>query len=153
LAGKGATLKKAVESQQPASIHLSIAELNALIAKAPDLGNGTYTTIIHVTGTAPEKNALIADINLPLNQLPFSKSPKRYLVGTATFDVEITEEGPDTRITAINVPGKTVPAGFIESQRVWTWITPFRKDPGLAALLKALRSAKVTADGLTLSTE
>jgi NADPH:quinone reductase-like Zn-dependent oxidoreductase len=58
-----------------------------------------------------------------------------------------------SRIIAIDVPGKTIPAGFIESQQAWTWITPYHQDPTLSATLKALRSARVTPEGLTLSTQ
>jgi len=152
LAEKTATLQKTIAAGQPASIDLTLSELNTLIAQAPDLGNGSYAEIVRFTGTDPEKNHLLADISLPLNPLPFSGKPKRYLVGQATFQVEVSTEGPDARIIAIQVPGKTIPPGFIESQQVWTWVTPYRQDKDLAATLKALRSARVTAHGLTLST-
>lgn len=152
LDAKTSALQKAVAAGQPASITLSIAELNSLVARAPDLGNGTYADIVRFSGTNPEKNLLLADISLPLNALPFSGKPKRYLVGHASFQVEVSSEGPDARIIAIQVPGKTVPAGFIESQQVWTWMAPYRANTDFAALLKALTSARVTAGGLTLST-
>jgi len=146
-------LKRSVQAGQPASLSLSIAELNAIIQKTPDLGNGTYAEIVRFTGTLPDQNALLADVSMRLNRLPFSKGPMRYLVGTATFTVEVNSEGPDTRITAIEVPGKTVPSGFIDSQHLWTWVAPFRKDEELASILKALRSARVTSTGLELSTQ
>jgi hypothetical protein len=150
---KLASLRRSINGDQPATLQLSIPELNAILQKTPDLGNGTYAEIVRFTRSLPEKNALLADISMRLNRLPFSNGPMRYLVGTATFTVEVNSEGPDTRITAIEVPGKEVPAGFIDSQHLWTWVAPFRKDPELAALLKALRSVRVTAEGLTLSTE
>ena len=153
LAAKTAALQKTITAGQPASLSLTLAELNALIASAPDLGNGSYAEIVRFTGTEPEKNQLRAAISLPLNPLPFSGKPKRYLVGTATFQIEVGTEGPDTRIIAIEVPDKTVPPGFIESQQVWTWVTPYRENAEFAAVLKALRSARVTAEGLTLSTQ
>lgn len=150
---KLASLRRSINGAQPATLQLTVPELNAIIQKTPDLGNGTYAEIVRFTRALPEENAFLADISMRLNRLPFSKGPMRYLVGTATFTVEVNSEGPDTRITAIEVPGKQVPAGFIDSQHLWTWVAPFRKDPELATLLKALRSARVTADGLTLSTE
>jgi hypothetical protein len=152
LAEKTAALQKTVAAGQPASLTLTLDELNTLIAEAPDLGNGSYAEIVRFVGTDPDKNLLHAAISLPLNPLPFSGKPKRYLVGTATFQVEVTSEGPDARIIAIEVPDKTVPAGFVESQKVWTWVTPYRTHAEFAATLKALRSARVTADGLSLST-
>jgi hypothetical protein len=153
LTSKTTSLQQAITNGKPASLSLTLAELNTLVAKAPDLGNGSYADIVRFTGTNPEKKLLLADIALPLNPLPFSGKPKRYLVGKASFQVEVTTEGPDARIIAIDVPGKTIPAGFIESQQAWTWITPYHQDPALSATLKALRSALVTPEGLTLSTQ
>jgi hypothetical protein len=136
----------------PAEIELSVAELNAVIALAPDLGNGTYTDVIRVTGTDPEAGGLLADISLPINRLPFQKGDKRHLVGRAVFTVEVHSEGPDVRITSIEVPGREVPAGMVESQHLWTWVAPYRKDEKVASVLKAVRRARVTPQGLTLST-
>lgn len=150
---KTKSLEHAISGGKPGNIDLSMAELNALVQQAPDLGNGSYAEIVRFTGTNPEKNLLLADIALPLNPLPFSGKPKRYLVGKASFQVEVNSEGPDARIIDIQVPDKTIPAGFIESQQAWTWITPYHQDPTLSASLKALRSARVTADGLSLSTQ
>jgi hypothetical protein len=150
---KTKSLQQAISSGKPGNIDLNMAELNALVQQAPDLGNGSYAEIVRFTGTNPEKNLLLADIALPLNPLPFSGKPKRYLVGKASFQVEVNSEGPDARIIDIQVPDKTIPAGFIESQQAWTWITPYHQDPTLSASLKALRSARVTTDGLSLSTQ
>ncbi len=152
LTGKWAALKQALAANQPADLTLSLDEINAVVAKAPDLGHGTYADIVRFTGTDPEKNLLLADISLPLNALPFSGKPKRYLVGRASFHVEVSADGPDLRIIHLEVPGKDVPEGFVQSQEFWTWIAPYRTDEELAAILKALHSARVTADGVTLST-
>lgn len=153
LTSKTTALQQAITSGKPGSLNLSLAELNSLVANAPDLGNGSYADIVRFTGTDPEKKLLLADIALPLNPLPFSGKPKRYLVGKASFQVEVNSEGPDARIIAIQVPDKTIPAGFIESQQAWTWITPYHQNPVISANLKALRSARVTPEGLTLSTQ
>lgn len=153
LTNKTTALQQAITNAKSGSITLTVTELNTLVSQAPDLGNGSYADIVRFTGTQPDKNILLADIALPLNPLPFSGKPKRYLVGKASFQIEVNSEGPDARIIAIAVPGKTIPAGFIESQQAWTWITPYHQDPALSATLKALRSARVTPEGLTLSTQ
>lgn len=152
LHAKGAALQKALASQSEAAIDLSLDELNALVVLAPDLGHGTYTEIVRFTGTDPEKNLLLADINLPLNPLPFSGKGKRYLVGKAHFQVSVGENGPDLRIIHLESPGKTIPTGFVQSQEFWTWLTPYLKDAQIASTLKALRTARVTPQGLHLST-
>ncbi len=153
LAAKWAALKQAIAEGKAGSMELSLAELNAVVARAPDLGHGTYADIVRFTGANPEKNLLLADISLPLNALPFSGKPKRYLAGHASFQVEVVENGPDARIIHLEVPGKEVPAGFVQSQEFWTWVAPYHKDAELAGVLKALRSAQVTSGGLRLSTQ
>ena len=55
LAAKTAALQKTITAGQPASLSLTLAELNALIASAPDLGNGSYAEIVRFIGTEPEK--------------------------------------------------------------------------------------------------
>lgn len=152
LASKWESLSQAVAGKQEVSLDLSLAELNAVVAKAPDLGHGTYASIVRFTGVDPDKNRLLADINLPLNPLPFSGKAKRYLVGRASFQVEVGENGPDLRIIHLEAPGKIIPDGFVQSQEFWTWVAPYHKDSVLSATLKSLRTARVTPDGLHLST-
>ncbi len=145
-------LKRDLAANKDASLDLSLAELNAVVANAPDLGNGTYADIVRFTGTNPEKNLLLSDISLPLNPLPFSGKGKRYLVGRARFHVEVGENGPDLRIIHLEAPGREIPDGFVQSQEFWTWVAPYHKDAALSATLKALRHARVTAEGVHLST-
>ena len=152
LAAKWAAVGAAVAAGKPARLDLSLAELNTIIARTPDLGNGSYADLVRVTGTDPERSVLVAEVHLPINPLPFSGKPKRYLVGRAWFLVEVQQEGPDARIVDLEVPGKTVPDGFIQTQELWTWVTPYRQDAPLTATLKALRYARVTAEGVTLAT-
>ena len=152
LTQKWAAASAALAAGKPARVDLTLAELNAIIFRTPDLGNGSYANLIRVTGTDPERNALIADVHLPINPLPFSDKPKRHLVGKAWFLVEVQQDGPDARIVDLEVPGKEVPDGFIQTQELWTWVTPYRQDAQLAATLKALRHAQVTATGVTLAT-
>ncbi len=152
LAVKWQSLRKAIEAGEPGQLELSLAELNAAVVKAPDLGNGTYADIVRFTGTNAEKNQLLADISLPLNALPLSGKPIRYLVGRATFLVEVGGNGPDVRIVHLEAPGRDIPEGFVDSQSFWTWVAPYHKDETLSTVLKALRSARVTANGVILST-
>ncbi|MCB1224914.1 MAG: hypothetical protein KDK99_03795 [Verrucomicrobiales bacterium] len=150
--GRLTAFSRAARDGKSAELTLSVADLNTLVALAPDLGNGTYQGMVRFTGTDPEKQTLLADISLPLNTLKFWEGKKRYLVGTAHFHVEELENGPDLRIVEIEVPGKTVPAGFVDTQQVWTWLTPFRTDPVIDATLAAVRSVRVTESGVSLST-
>jgi len=135
-----------------AELSLTITDLNALITQAPDTGYGTYAEMVRVTGTAPAKDALITQVCLPMKKLKFWEGNLRYLIGTLTFYVHVHEEGVDAKVVDVKVPGKVVPEGFITGMEIWPWIAPYRKLEPLGTVLKAVRKAKVTPEGVTLST-
>jgi len=138
--------------KQSAEIDLSLHDLNALVAMAPDLGNGTYRDIVRFIGADTENSVLIGQICLPLNRLKFWEGKLRYLVGEASFRVETTSNGPDLRIVGIQIADGQVPEGFIQSQEIWTWLAPYQKDARLAKLLVEIRSVTVTETGVRLTT-
>src|SRR5690606_35567589 len=85
----------AAKNNQPAEITLSIEELNVIIAIAPDTGYGSYSDLVRITSTWPEKNAIRGNVCLPLNNMKFWEDKKRYLIGEITFFMHIHEEGLD----------------------------------------------------------
>lgn len=152
LATRLADFGKAAQAGQPAELTLSVAEINAAIALAPDSGYGTYRDLLQVTGTDPGKHALQARISLPMNRLKFWEGRKRYLIGEAAFYIYVHEEGIDAKVVDVRVPGKEVPDGFVAGMEIWPWVAPYRKVEPLGNVLKAVRSVKITPQGLTLST-
>lgn len=142
----------AAQSGQPAELKLTVDEMNAIIRLAPDSGYGSYREIVRVSKTSPADNCLIADLSMPLKKAKFWEGKFRYLVGEGTFRIVIHEEGLDAKLIDVRVPGKSLPSGFVGNLEVWPWIAPYRKQEPVGSMLKGIKKATVTAEGLTLST-
>ena len=149
---KLAAFGEAAKDGKPATLALTLDELNAVIQVAPDTGYGHYREIVRLTKTDPASNSLIADLSMPLRKLKFWEGKMRYLIGEGTFKMLIHEEGLDARLVDVRVPGKTPPSGFLDNLQIWTWIAPYRKQEPLGAMLKGIKKVTVTETGLTLST-
>ncbi len=148
-----AVFGEAAKSAKPATLDLTIDELNAVIQTAPDTGYGKYDQMVRIVKTDAAKNTLIASISLPLKRLKFWEGRMRYLVGEGVFLIETGSEGIDAKLVDVTVPGREVPAGFVGNLQVWTWIKPYRSQEPLGSMLKGVKKATVTASGLSLSTE
>lgn len=143
---------EAALAAKPATLTLSVPELNSLIELAPDTGFGNFKEMIAVKALKAD-NTLVADVCLPLNKAKFWEG-KRYAVGDATFVAEIINDiGPDLRLTSLTVPGKAVSPGFVEAFSTWHWLTPYQKIASLTPVMKAIKKVSVTSAGLVLSTE
>lgn len=138
---------------KPATLKLSVAELNALIATAPDAGNGSYKDMLRVKSLNPANNAIVADCSLPLNTANFSSDTKRYLVGEIDFRLEMTEVGPDAKVQDVRIPGKSLPDGMIQGMQMYGYLGPYQNHPEIGPILKTIKHAKVETDGLLLSTQ
>jgi hypothetical protein len=147
-----ATFAEAAKTGAPASLDLSIADLNTLIQIAPDSGFGSYREMVRIVESDPTTGRLIADLCLPLKKLKFWEGKMRYLVAKGEFQIATEAEGVDAKLVSVKVPGKEVPEGFVNNLQVWPWIAPYRKQEPLGTLLKAIHSATVTPEGLRLST-
>jgi hypothetical protein len=76
----------------------------------------------------------------------------RYLVAEGGFQIAIEADGIDAKLVSVQIPGKEVPEGFVNNLQVWPWIAPYRKQEPLGTLLKGIKSATLTPEGLRLST-
>lgn len=148
---KLADFAAATMAGKPATLKLSAAEINALIVTAPDSGNGTYKDMLRVRGFDPAKGVIITDASLPMNTAKFWEGKKRYLVGEIEFHAEMTEAGPDVKVQAVRVPGKTLPDGMISGMQSYGYLGPYHSHPLTGPVLKAVKQVKVEADGVTLS--
>lgn len=137
----------------PAELNLTVADLNAIITIAPDTGYGTYADMVRVTGTDPARKALITQVCLPMKKLKFWEGKFRYLIAELAFFVHVHEEGVDAKVMDVKVPGKEVPEGFIVGMEIWPWVAPYRKLEPMGSVLKKIRRATVTPEGVTLSTK
>ena len=145
-----AEFKAAALAGQPAELTLSLPELNALLAMAPDEGGGSYAGKLLFFKTDAAKNHLIAKSSLPLNK-KFWEKGVRYLVGEISFVIYVEQAGPDAKIVDIAVPGKTIEPGLVLDMGRWPWMGPYQKGE-LGEVLKRILTAQVSGDAITLRT-
>lgn len=153
LTQKLADFAAAATAGKPATLKLSVAELNALIVTAPDAGNGTYKEMVRVKSLDTEKKVIVTDANLPMNTAKFWEPTKRYLVGEVDFNIEMTTEGPDAKVHAVRIPGKTVPEGMLQGMQMYGYMGPYQTHPQLGSVIKTIKKATIEADGVLLSTQ
>ncbi|MGV3664081.1 MAG: hypothetical protein ACO1TE_28170 [Prosthecobacter sp.] len=153
LPGKLASFSAAVSAGTTAVLKLSAADLNALITTAPDAGNGTYKDMLRVKAFNPATSVVVTDGSLPMNTAKFWEDKKRYLVGEIDFYLYLSEAGPDAKVHAVRVPGKTVPDEMVKGMQMYGYLPPYHNHPTIGPILKAVKQIKVEADGVLLSTE
>jgi len=142
----------AANAGKPATLKLSVAELNVMIQLAPDGGSGSYKDMLRVKSLDATKQTIITDASMPLNK-KFWEDSKRYLVGEVDYTLEMTELGPDAKVSAVRVPGKLVPEEMVKGMAMYGAISPYQNDKTLGPVLKAIKKFKVEADGVMVSTE
>jgi len=147
---RGTDFAAAIKAGQKATLKLSAADLNALILLAPDAGNGSYKDMLRVKGFDAAKALIITDASLPMNTAKFWEGTKRYLVGEIDFKLEQTELGPDAKVAAVRVPGKTVPEEMVKGMQMYGYLGPWQAHLEIGPVLKAITSFKVEADGILL---
>lgn len=143
----------AVNGGKVATLKLSAADLNALLLLAPDGGTGSYKDMLRVKALDPAKAIIVTDVSLPMNTAKFWEDTKRYLVGEIDFMLEMTAVGPDAKVSAVRVPGKTVPEEMVKGMQMYGYLGPYQTHPVIGPVLKAIKQFKVESDGVWLSTE
>lgn len=137
---------------KPATLKLSVADLNALLLLAPDGGNGSYKDMLRVKSLDAANQTIVTEASLPMNTAKFWEDTKRYLVGEVDFILVPTELGPDTKVNAVRVPGKTVPEEMVKGMAMYGYLGPYQNDKTLGPILKVIQKYLVEADGVVLST-
>ena len=137
---------------KPAKLKLSVADLNAMVTLAPDGGSGSYKDMLRVKSLDAAKQTIVTDVSLPMNK-KFWEDSKRYLVGEVDYTLEMTELGPDAKVSGVRVPGKTVPEEMVKGMALYGFMGPSQNDKTLGPVLKAIKKYQVEADGVVLSTE
>lgn len=152
LKGRVETFANDAKAGKAATLALTIPELNALVELAPDSGYGNFAEILAFKTVAPG-GPVTAEVCLPMNKNPLVGG-KRYAIGLATFQVEIVNEtGPDLKLTALEVPGKEVIPEFVQLFSSYSLLAPYHKLEALAPVMKAIKSVKINAAGIELSTQ
>ncbi len=136
---------------KPATMKLSVADLNAMLTLAPDGGSGSYKDMLRVKSLDAAKQTIVTDVSLPMNK-KFWEDSKRYLVGEVDYTLEMTELGPDAKVSGVRVPGKAVPEEMVKGMAMYGVMGPYQNDKTLGPVLKAIQKYQVESDGLVLST-
>ena len=76
---------------------------------------------------------------------------KRDRVGEIEFSLEKTALEPDTKVSAVRVPGKKVPEEMVKGMQMYGYCGPFHNDTTLGPIFKAITEVKVEADGLLVT--
>ena len=87
-----------------------------------------------------------------MNTKSFTDGSKRYLVGEIDFALEMTELGPDAKPAAIRVPGKTVLEEMVKGMAMYGYLGPYQNDTTTGPVLKMIKTIKIEADGVVVST-
>jgi hypothetical protein len=140
-----------------ASVTLDVAEINVLLGGFASLAEIRPMIVCREIGA---DGALTAEVSLPLNSL----SGRRFLNGRFLCRAGAHEQaGLFLAVTDVQVPGKSVPAGFLDVYR--RGIIPgktfgflddmllrnFRADPEVAATLAAIKRVSSVPGAITLS--
>lgn len=141
----------AASAGQKATLKLSVADLNALLLMAPDTGGPGYKDMLRIKSLDAAKGLITTDASLPMNTAKFWEGKKRYLVGEIDFSLEKTALGPDTKVSAVRVPGKKLPDEMLKGMQMYGYCGPFHNDTALGPIFKAITEVKVEADGLLVT--
>lgn len=135
------------------TLKLSVADLNTLLLLAPDGGSGSYKDMLRVKALDASMGVIITDVSLPMNTAKFWEDTKRYLVGEIDFTMDMTALGPDVKVSAVRVPGKTVQEEMVKGMQMYGYLGPYQTHPTIGSVLKTIKQFKVESDGVWLSTE
>jgi hypothetical protein len=136
----------------PAKLTMTVSDLNTLlilsldVSDIPQLKEAKYPGMVWFTAMDEKAQMIKADVCLTLHGLPFIGHEK-YLVAHAAFKPEIGNTGLEFHIDNVEVPGKTVPEGFMFQMRTLPWLNLVKLKPEFADLLKRVTSAQVTPEG------
>ena len=128
--------KEALDAgQTPAELVLTDEEINALINENPDL-RGKLFVRLHA-------ERVTGEVSIPLRDLGPLKLQGRYLNGTATFKVALTNQSLSVRIDDVQVKSKSLPAVLIRELRKQNYAQEFQNDPQVATNIAKFDSIEI----------
>lgn len=147
------------EEDAEATLTLTADEFNIMLAGFESLSE--VRPLVSCRDIKPE-NQVVAQVSFPLNSLP---GQRVYLNGEIHFTVGLHHEGgPYLWVTAIEVPGKEVPPGFLDIYQRGVMpgktfgffddmiLRNFRVDPALAPAFQKIKSVTSQPGEITFST-
>lgn len=155
LEAKLGAFAKDTKEGKPATLTLSLEEMNQLITLAGEkkVVDYDYRGILHFTALDAKAGRLLANIRWKMNNLPFTKAPDRFLVGTATFEPRIENDSFDIYLDSVTVPGKTVSPGFVAQLKTIPWLAVVKTNKDIGEVLKHVRVFRFSEDGTAVVLE
>lgn len=148
LAEKIEAFRLGVESEQSATLALSVAEINLAIAAFEPLKD--FRGMLRVASISPEAMAL--DISFELNGKPrlakegevgWIASDSSYLNGTMLTELGLQDGELVLRLKDIQVPGKKVVPEFISQMSPYRIAERYIAKPGIGEIMPKLTAAKL----------
>jgi hypothetical protein len=130
--------KDALDAGQTSTeLVLTAPELNALLSQHKDLKNKLFVRI--------DNDRVTGEVSFPLERDlgPF-KLKGRYLNGTATFKVRLSEGVFDVRVEDIQVKSKSLPPMFMREFRKQNLALDFQRDPQMASNVAKFESVQIS---------
>lgn len=128
------------QGDAPQEFVITVDEINALIAKNPELRGRIYVSIV--------EDNLKADVSFPVDQLPGGKG--RFFNGSVILHVELEDGVLIANVTDAEANGQPIPEPFIEPFRRENIAKEFYKDPEMARALKRCEQLIIESDRIIL---
>lgn len=150
--GKLDAFTEVAKNGKPVTLLLSVEEMNKVIALAGEkkIGDYDYRGIIHITSLDAKTGRMRADIRWQMNNLPLSKAPDRFLVGSAVFLPKVENGSFDIYLESVDVPGKTVSPGFVGQLQTIPWLAVMKNNKEVAEVLKRVTAVEFVEDSSAL---
>ncbi len=136
---------KAADEGKPDEIVLDSDQINALIENNPHLKGKVFITL--------KDDSVNARLNWPLEGLPLPRAKGRYLVGSGTLKVSITNGQLDVRAQKVEVNGKPLPAEFMSSFSNQNLAAKSNEDAEQSAKFKKIETLVVKNGKVRLKTK
>lgn len=144
------------DEQKSARIELSADDLNLAIAAFPQVQELRKSfRVREITA-----DSLVIDISYQLNGRPrlakegeegFLASDPRYLVGTIKGHPQLARRELALQVDALEVPGKTIPQGFLEHFSTLRIFERYLKDPVLGPVMAKMTRAEIKDGKMVLA--
>ena len=134
-----------LQGTAPEPLTLSANELNALLNSDPDVQAWKGKLYVLLEG-----NQLKAKVSLPMDQLGLPVFRGRYLNGTATLDLAISNNLLRMTAESLVVNGKVVPEVYMEKVRRQNLAHEVNTNPRVRAALEKIKEIQVKDGKLTI---
>jgi hypothetical protein len=124
--------------RNPNPLTLSSDELNALILTDPNLGKLKGQLYVNI-----EDNQVKGQLSVPTSRIGLGMFRHRYINGTGTFKVSLTNGTLYVNAQSLSVKGKPIPERYMQQVRLQNLAQGFNEDPNISVGLNKLQSIEV----------